>query len=203
HRHLTPAQVAHLLLAGGAHVEPREMHGAVDDASSTVEDAHDRIRSDRFSRAGLADDADRLALADAHVDVLHRAHDPAPRRELDGEVGDIEQRNGLGHGIHVRRCGSTMSRRPSPSRLKQKTAIISAAPGKNAIHHSPDTMKAAPSATIIPHSAVGGRTPRPMKERPAALRMAYPMVSDICTTMIGMMFGRTCASRMRISPLPQ
>ena len=52
------------------------------------------------------------------------------------------------------------------------TAIINAAPGKKAIHHSPETMKAAPSATMIPHSAVGGRTPSPMNERPAALRMA-------------------------------
>ena len=50
--------------------------------------------------------------------------------------------------------------------------IINAAPGKNAIHHSPETMKAAPSATMIPHSAVGGRTPSPMNDNPAALRMA-------------------------------
>ena len=28
------------------------------------------------------------------------------------------------------------------------------------------------------------------------------MVSDICTIMIGMMLGRICASRMRISELP-
>ncbi len=28
------------------------------------------------------------------------------------------------------------------------------------------------------------------------------MVSDICTIMIGMMFGSTWPSRMRISPLP-
>ncbi len=41
-----------------------------------------------------------------------------------------------------------------------------------AIHHSPDTMKAAPSATMMPHSASGGRTPSPMNERPAALRIA-------------------------------
>src|SRR5207302_10002846 len=62
---------------------------------------------------------------------------------------------------HDLRCGSTMSRRPSPSRLKQNTAIISASPGNGAIHHSPDTMKPAPSATMMPHSAVGGRTPSP------------------------------------------
>ena len=65
-----------------------------------------------------------------------------------------------------------MSRSPSPSRLKQNTASISAAPGNSAIHHSPDWMKLAPSATMMPHSGAGGRTPRPMKDRPAALRMA-------------------------------
>ena len=65
-----------------------------------------------------------------------------------------------------------MSRSPSPSRLKQNTASISAAPGNSAIHHSPEMMKLAPSATMMPHSGVGGRTPRPMKERPAAFRIA-------------------------------
>ena len=88
-----------------------------------------------------------------------------PRRVENSTVRslDVEQRHGRRrvaaqrfaqvHGPHVRRCGSTMSRSPSPSRLKQNTAIISASPGKNAIHHSPDTMKAAPSATMMPHSA--------------------------------------------------
>jgi hypothetical protein len=47
--------------------------------------------------------------------------------------------------------------------LKQNTATMSAAPGKNAFHHWPDTMKAAPSATMIPHSGVGGH--RPLSER--------------------------------------
>ena len=66
----------------------------------------------------------------------------------------------------VRRCGSTMSRRPSPSRLKQNTASISAAPGKK--RDPPlarDDEGCAPSATMMPHSGVGGRTPRPMKRQ--------------------------------------
>ena len=77
----------------------------------------------------------RLALGDGDVDVLHRAHDAAAGRELDGEVVDVEQRivsrsTSLVGSSQVRRCGSTMSRRPSPSRLKQNTAIISASAGK-------------------------------------------------------------------------
>ena len=102
HRHLAPAQVAHLLFAGGAHVDPSETHRAFDDASGTVKDTHDRIGGDRFSRAGLTDDTNRLALADTHVDVLHRAHHAAPGAELDGEVRDIEQRHGLCHSASSR-----------------------------------------------------------------------------------------------------
>src|ERR1700722_17091889 len=76
------------------------------------------------------------------------------------------------HHAHVLRCGSTRSRRPSPSRLKQNTAIISAPPGKNATPHSPEMILVAPSATMMPHSGVGGLTPRPTNDSPAALRMA-------------------------------
>src|SRR5207245_731203 len=109
-----------------------------------------------------------LALADRKAHPLERLDDTRSRAEFDRQIVDGERRG----GGHVRLRGSTISRNPSPSRLKQNTAIISAAPGKNAIHHSPETMKPAPSATMIPHSAVGGRTPSPMNERPAALRMA-------------------------------
>ena len=69
-----------------AHVEAGEMHRAFGDAPGAVEDAHHRVGGDRLAGAGLADDADGLALGDADVDVLDRAHDAAPGRELDGEV---------------------------------------------------------------------------------------------------------------------
>src|SRR4029077_1702379 len=126
----------------------------------------------RLARPRFADNTDGLALGDGEIDLLHRRDDAAAGLELDGEVADVEQRDRGHRRPQVRRCGSTMSRNPSPSRLKQNTATIRARPGNSAIHHSPETMKEAPSATMMPHSAVGGRTPRPMKDRPAALRMA-------------------------------
>ena len=116
--------------AGGAEVEAGEGDRAVGDAPGAVEDPHHRVGGHRLAGAGLADDADGLALGDGDVDVLDRAHDAAPRREFDGEIADVEQRAARVM-VHVRRCGSTMSRRPSPRRLKQNTATISAAPGKN------------------------------------------------------------------------
>src|SRR6202047_4118895 len=105
-------------------------------------------------------------------------HPDRKRSDLSPQAGRGKETAALRYCTHphVLRCGSTMSRSPSPSRLKQNTAIICARPGNNAIHHSPDTMKLAPSASMMPHSRVGGRTPSPMKERPAALRVAEPTV---------------------------
>src|SRR5262249_14422842 len=160
-------QVGHRRVGRMTDVDAGKGDRAFGDFSRAVEDAHHRIGGNGFSGAGLADDADSLTLADLDIDRAHGRDRAAARRELDGEVLDVEQGD-IGHG-QVRREGSKMSRNPSPSRLKQNTAVIKAAPGKSAIHHSPDTMKAAPSATMMPHSGVGGRTPRPMKESPAAL----------------------------------
>ena len=41
-----------------------------------------------------------------------------------------------------------------------------------------------------------------MKERPAAFRIAQPMLSEACTTIGGMMFGMMWRSRMENEPLP-
>ena len=88
------------------------------------------------------------------------------------------------------RCrGSTISRRQSPSKLNVKTANISAIPGKKASHHSPETIKFAPSATMIPHSAVGGRTPKPINDRPAAFNIAHHILREACTIIGGNVLG--------------
>ena len=64
-------------------------------------------------------------------------------------------------------------------------------------------MKLAPSATMIPHSGVGGRTPSPMKLRPAAFRIAQPRFSDACTIIGGSALGKMCSARTRRSELPE
>ena len=56
-------------------------------------------------------------------------------------------------------------------------------------------MKRAPSATMMPHSGVGGLTPRPIKESPAALRIAQPRLSEICTAMAGSTRQQNAADR--------
>src|SRR5262249_24964450 len=133
-----------------------------------IEDAHDGKGGHRLARARFADQRHGLALVDREADMIEHLDHPGACAELDRQVLDGER----GDRGHVRFLGSMMSRRPSPSRLKQNTASISVAPGNSATHHSPDWMKLAPSATMMPHSASGGRTPSPMKESPAAFRMA-------------------------------
>src|SRR5204863_8860415 len=128
--------------------------------------------------------AEHLSLAERQRDAAHRLNKATPRREGDVQVVQCQQRFS-----HVRMRGSRMSRTPSPSRLKHSTVSMSARPGKATSHHLPVEMKRAPSATMMPHSGVGGLTPRPIKESPAALRMAQPRLSDTCTAIAGSTFG--------------
>ena len=57
------------------------------------------------------------------------------RRKPDRKILDIKKRLG-----HVLRLGSKRSRKPSPSKLKQKTDRTKAVPGNMNPHHSPEKM---------------------------------------------------------------
>ena len=55
----------------------------------------------------------------------------------------------------------------------------------------------APSATIAPHSAVGGWAPRPRKERPDSSSTALPMSRAASTSTGPAALGRMSVNRMR------
>src|SRR5262249_22467927 len=189
------------VLCRGDHVEPAEDNLATRDASSGIQDTHHGIGQDRFAGAALPDNAYGFAARDLEMHLVEGIHGASARTEFHCQILDDQERHpGL---AHVRLRGSMRSRRPSPKRLKQNTASINTIPGNRASHHSPETMNVAPSATMMPHSGVGGRTPRPMNDRPAALRIAQPMLSDTCTIMGGRMLGIRCTTRSRASLLPQ
>ena len=63
-------------------------------------------------------------------------------------------------------------------------------------------MKFAPSATMMPHSAAGGRTPRPMNDSPAAFSTAQPRLRDIWIIIGGNALGNTCTASVRRLELP-
>ena len=107
HRDLAAAQVAHLVFAGGLDVDAGEHHRALGDLAGAVENPHHRVGGDGFAGAGLADDAERLALGHGDVDVLHRLDDAAAGGEFHGEIVDVEQRL-RGHcslPINISSCG--------------------------------------------------------------------------------------------------
>jgi hypothetical protein len=78
-------------LSAALDVDAGKHHRSLGDFSGAVEDPHHRIGGDRFSGAGLADNAERLALGEGKVDVLHRLDDTAPGGELHREVANVEQ----------------------------------------------------------------------------------------------------------------
>src|SRR5439155_8332883 len=96
----------------------------------------------RLAGAGLADDAERLALGNRDIDVLHRLDDAAPGGEFDGEVVDIEKRLGrhddLRKNLENNPMQSRMARTPvvfppvmrrrRPAKLE--SAIMSSAAGR-------------------------------------------------------------------------
>ncbi len=154
HRHGGAAQRLQHPPRGVGDVLPAEGDAPAGDLSRAVEELHHREGGDRLAGAALADDAQRLAGGERQRHALDGVH-----RAVAGGEGDLEVLDGEERAGHVRILGSRMSRNPSPSRLKQSTAVISAAPGKTTSHHLPVVMKRAPSATMMPHSGVGAWTP--------------------------------------------
>ena len=82
HRDFAAAQIAHLVLGRGLDVDAGKHHRALGDLAGAVEDPHHSVGGHGFAGAGFADDAERLALGDGDIDVLHRLDDAAPGGEF-------------------------------------------------------------------------------------------------------------------------
>src|SRR5690606_4265961 len=169
-------------------------------ASVACEQVNQRVCSNRLARAAFAHQAQCFASANLQSDPVNGLYRAARYREFNVQVADVQQYVLVLH--HLRVLTSSMSRTPSPSRLKLRTVKVRATPGNSTIHHFPASRLAAPSATMMPHSAVGCCMPRPMKERLAALRIAQPRAVDTCTLRVGNVFGTMKVSMMRNSLLP-
>src|SRR3954451_21525916 len=125
----------------------------------------------------------RSPAADAHGCIMVRtragstgyklvARGSAPKGGLPSErrASNRGQAVAAASNRHGRKYGADLQSLTPEAPYKQNTASTRARPGKTKVHHSPEKMKVAPSLTMMPHSAAGGRTPRPMNERPAAFR---------------------------------
>ena len=67
-----------------------------------VEQAEDREVRDALARAGLADDAERLAAAEREREAGDGVDDAVRRREVDREVADVEEQLGCSRVAHAR-----------------------------------------------------------------------------------------------------
>ena len=75
---------------------------------------------------------------------------------------------------------SVRARRPSPSTINPAVIRMSAAPGKNNIHHWPETIKGLPALIMTSHSGVDGWILTPKKLNPAACRIAQEIFVVDC-----------------------
>ena len=93
HRDAVAADRAHLGLVEAEQVGAFEHHGAADDPARRIgHQPHDRQRGHALAAAGLADDRQRLAAADAERDVVDRLEQPRIGEEHRLQVLHVENR---------------------------------------------------------------------------------------------------------------
>src|SRR4029077_15250833 len=153
----------------------------------------------RLAAAALTRHAEDLCGLDVVVDAVDDGREAPRRRESDSQALDLQQsgqRSSPPHEV----WGSKKSRRLSPRKLNASTTVKIASPGKVPIHHHWKYW--VPSATIDPHSAVGGWAPRPRNERPERSRIAFAR-SSVASTITGpATFGRTSRNNARRAGVP-
>src|SRR3984893_1691012 len=168
-----------------------EQDAAGGDAAGRVDQADDGGAGDRLAGAGLADDSEPLARADLEGYIVDRDQRRAPRRELDAQMLDAEQRL-----RHQRSRGLSASRSQSPSRLTDSTSSTRARPGKMVIHHSPENRKSLPMRISVPSEGCVGGTPTPRKDSVASVMMASARLMVAITSTGPITLGSTWRSMM-------
>src|SRR5262249_60696263 len=101
-RDLAAADAAQCAVALTDQVFALEDRAAAADTSVPREEPEDGQRRHALPAARLADDAERLTARDVERDPVHRVDDPAPRRELDAQVLDAQERVTFGHAASGR-----------------------------------------------------------------------------------------------------
>ena len=145
----------------------------------TAEEGH------RLAGAGLADDADQLALVDVEVDAAHRLHQAVIGRER--RPGGPRART-PGAAIRPRSfacLGSRASRRPSPMKLMAQHREQQGQAGEDG---QPPIALAdvglGAGEQVAPADVPGGCTPKPKNDSVDSVMMAAATVK-VAATMIG------------------
>ena len=91
-----------------------EQHLTARDVGDTRQNTHDRLRDDRFARAGFAHQGDGLAARDAKRNTVDRLDQPLGHPKMDLQVIDAQQ---VGHDRPVPSFKSSCRARPSAARF--------------------------------------------------------------------------------------
>ena len=110
HRHVPPAQGAHLFLGQRREIRSGEIDPAAADAAGHGDQAHDRPRERRLAGAGFADKGDDLARLDRQIDAAQRLEGGAEARIVDPQIVDPDERGAArrppGRNRRRRRCAA-------------------------------------------------------------------------------------------------
>ena len=132
HRDVVAPHRAHVaVVQRGQLAPPQADRSALDAAGRFGQQPHDRQGGDRLAAAGLADQSHRLALAHLQVEPVHGAHHVVVQVEADLQILDGQHRaGGVDRRIaQLRLCGSTASRRASPTKFHAMMAMKMKMPG--------------------------------------------------------------------------
>src|SRR4051812_4569463 len=114
------------------------------------------MRGDAFSATGFADQAEGLARGDLERNAVHGADRAVGCLEVRGEIVDAQQ------GRHrMAEWGSVASRRPSPRKLKARTATAMNTTGISNQGKCASVWTFCASCNSVPQLTSGGRMPIP------------------------------------------
>lgn len=152
-RHLLPtAYRAHAGVIQLQKVLARQAHRtALHPQARGRQQAHQPATGHGLARTAFAHQAEDFTFGQVERHPVHQRY-VAP-----GVIGDDAQ---VLHLQQAHERSPSTCATPSASRLKPMARVTMARPGKVQIHQAV-VMNAWPSATMVPHSAVGGCTPRP------------------------------------------
>src|SRR6185503_11936328 len=127
------ADVLHLVARELEEILAVELDFAADGlAGGFGDEADNREAGDRLTAAGLADEAEGLALADVEGDAVDGLGDAAAGGEVGPQAADAEERCSGRHSW--RNLGSRRTRSQSPRRFTASTVSMMVTPGMTAIH---------------------------------------------------------------------
>ena len=199
HRHVLAGEAAPGGFAGEVSRSlPSKASRSARDLAGKRHQPHQRQHGDALAGAGFADDAEHLALLERERHAVHRAQWAGRSRET--RRRDCRSR--------ARPCRSPLelgvegvAQAVAEQVEGQHSDRGSSTPGKVTTHQA-RKMNSRASASMVPHSGVGGCAPRPRKPRAAASRMAVEMPSVACTISGAAQFGSTSLNISRKLPAP-